>query len=106
MTWPWQRWRRAQEADRQAYLSAIKSMEAVATAQSAAHAAMAQAMTAYLTLFKVDQPPTSRVIRDEDEYQAELVRLGFTPGATAFPYAHLTPPDQLRHVLEMDEADE
>lgn len=56
-----------------------------------ASAAQAAAFQSHLALFSVTSPPTSRTLRDADEYQSEIERAGFPALA---PYE-----DQLKWVL-------
>ena len=47
-----------------------------------ATAAQSEAFKSHLALFSVSEPPTSRTIRDIDEYQSELQRSGFPTNGT------------------------
>lgn len=89
------------EQDRRLLFKAITSIERVAKAQSSSFKAQAEAMTrqmdilsSYLKLFTVTEPPTGRVIRDEDEYRAELARME----AEGYPTT-ASLPDQYRFIL-------
>jgi hypothetical protein len=85
----WNPFRRAElerTRERELFLSTLSTIaESFAEAQRSSHeavAALAQASTAqaaalqeHLALFRVTSAPTSRVMRDQDEYERELARL-------------------------------
>lgn len=89
---------RQRTAEREAFMQVLATIaDSFAEAQRASHDAVAELAKAsaaqaatlqdHLALFRVTSLPTSRVLRDEDEYQREMERLG------------LDTADQLRYVL-------
>jgi hypothetical protein len=90
-----------QDVEREQFLEALteiaKHFATGAKAQAEAVSELAQASArqtevfqSYIALFQTDSKTTSRVIRDEDEIEAELKRAGFPSEAT--------PEEQLRWV--------
>lgn len=70
----------------------MKQMLLTVQEMTAATRAQAESFSSYLSLFKVSEAPTSRTVRDKDEYTSELVRQGFP--------LHGTDEEQLRWVYE------
>lgn len=78
---------------------ALKSIAQMAIAGARAAAEQAKVLQEYLKLFKTDGPPEGHVIREEDEYRAELER-----EASKLPAGPAR--DQMLYILQsMDEGE-
>lgn len=90
---PFRRAREQRERERDVFVQTLATIaESFAEAQRASHEAVAKlaeastaqatALQEHLSLFRVTGAPVSRVMRDQDEYEKELQRLGFPTEAS------------------------
>jgi hypothetical protein len=79
-------------------LSSLEKMLSTMNGMSAAQMEQSKALSQWLGLFKTNQSPSSHTVREEDEWERELIRAGYPIQGT--------PEDQGQWVLAQSERED